>query len=354
MPRGISSLRKSPITSPASVFTSSPGMTVSARPRASSTASWAPEKTLWSVTAIAPSPIRSAWSRRSGTGTAQSCECSVCMCRSARTSGRSASGSAAAAAGARAACEGRRRRRAPARRRGGRSSRARRARRASAEHRLARQPSSLGRRPSAAPTSSGWPCEPGGSRSGTPEACGLERQARAGPQGRHETGGARQLGRARSRVERRADDDAAAQRARDVRPAGECCRPEDDQLPAREVGQRAERSAEARQLLRPPLEDEAATRPCRGEAPRDRRRAAARGSRREIALRPPRPSPCWSRSARPRGRGASRAVSSRAGSRAARASGRWRRRARVCRGARGRRGSGRPARARGRRRSGRA
>ena len=60
------------------------------RPRASSTASSAPEKTLWSVTAIAPSPIRSAWSRRSATGTAQSCECSVCMWRSARIIGRSA------------------------------------------------------------------------------------------------------------------------------------------------------------------------------------------------------------------------------------------------------------------------
>ena len=58
--------RKSPITSPwSSVFTSSPGMTIRSRPRASSTASSAPPNTLWSVTAMPPSPIASAWSTSS-------------------------------------------------------------------------------------------------------------------------------------------------------------------------------------------------------------------------------------------------------------------------------------------------
>ena len=52
------------MTSPwSSVLTSSPGMTIEvARARASSTASSAPPKTLWSVTAMPPSPIASAWS----------------------------------------------------------------------------------------------------------------------------------------------------------------------------------------------------------------------------------------------------------------------------------------------------
>ena len=69
MPRGISSWRKRPITSPwPSVFTSSPGMTTRSRLRASSTASSAPPNALWSVIAMAPSPISSAWSSRSATG----------------------------------------------------------------------------------------------------------------------------------------------------------------------------------------------------------------------------------------------------------------------------------------------
>ena len=53
MSRGISSFRNRPITSPDGVMTSSPGMTIRSRPRASSTASCAPAKTLWSVIAIA-------------------------------------------------------------------------------------------------------------------------------------------------------------------------------------------------------------------------------------------------------------------------------------------------------------
>ena len=47
------------MTSPSrSVLTSSPGITIRSRPRASSTVSSAPPKTLWSVTAIAPRPSR--------------------------------------------------------------------------------------------------------------------------------------------------------------------------------------------------------------------------------------------------------------------------------------------------------
>src|SRR5439155_1702536 len=93
MPRGISSRRKSPITSPCSaVFTSSPGMTTSFRPRARSTASSAPPKTLWSVTAIAPRPWASAWSSSSSTSIEQSCDQPVWRWRSATTHSRSASG----------------------------------------------------------------------------------------------------------------------------------------------------------------------------------------------------------------------------------------------------------------------
>ena len=93
MPRGISSRRKSPITSPwSAVFTSSPGITISRRPRARSTASSAPPKTLWSVTAIAPSPCASAWSSSSSTSIEQSCDQLVCRWRSATIQSRSANG----------------------------------------------------------------------------------------------------------------------------------------------------------------------------------------------------------------------------------------------------------------------
>ena len=69
-------------------------MTIRSRSRASSTASRAPPKTLWSVTAIAPSPIASAWSSRSSVSIAQSCDQLVCRWRSQRIHSRSPSGSA--------------------------------------------------------------------------------------------------------------------------------------------------------------------------------------------------------------------------------------------------------------------
>src|SRR5438105_928380 len=94
-PRGISSERKRPITSPwPAVLTSSPGTTTRSRPRASSRASSAPPRALWSVTAIAPSPSSSACSRSSPTSTRQSCDQLVCVWRSQRIHSRSASGSA--------------------------------------------------------------------------------------------------------------------------------------------------------------------------------------------------------------------------------------------------------------------
>ena len=58
-------------------------MTTRRRPRARSTASSAPPKTLWSVTAIAPSPCASAWSSSSSTSIEQSCDQLVCRWRSA-------------------------------------------------------------------------------------------------------------------------------------------------------------------------------------------------------------------------------------------------------------------------------
>ncbi len=90
------------MTSPwSSVLTSSPGMTTRSRVRASSTASSAPPKTLWSVTAMPPSPIASAWSSRSSVGIEQSCDHSVCRWRSSVIQSRSASGSSGSLRGAR-------------------------------------------------------------------------------------------------------------------------------------------------------------------------------------------------------------------------------------------------------------
>ena len=80
MPRGISSLRKRPITSPwLSVLTSSPGITISLRLRASSTVSSAPAKTLWSVTAIAPT-LRPLRDRRAPAARSSSRAIGACAC----------------------------------------------------------------------------------------------------------------------------------------------------------------------------------------------------------------------------------------------------------------------------------
>src|SRR3954469_19975613 len=92
IPRGIFSSMKSPITSPwSAVFTSSPTITLTPYSAALARASWAPETSLWSVTAIAPSPTSRAVASSTSTGVAQSLEWSVCMCRSTSISGRFAS-----------------------------------------------------------------------------------------------------------------------------------------------------------------------------------------------------------------------------------------------------------------------
>ncbi len=87
MPRGIFSSMKRPITSPwSAVFTSS--ATITLIPFARSRASSAPEISLWSVMAIAPSPTFFAVSSSMSTGVAQSGEWSVCMWRSTCTNPR--------------------------------------------------------------------------------------------------------------------------------------------------------------------------------------------------------------------------------------------------------------------------
>ena len=80
---------KSPMTSPwSAVLTSSATMTFTPNSAAFSRASSAPVMTLWSVTAIAPSPWSRAVASSTSTGVAQSCEWSVCMCRSTSMRGR--------------------------------------------------------------------------------------------------------------------------------------------------------------------------------------------------------------------------------------------------------------------------
>ena len=64
------------------------------RPRAASTASSAPPKTLWSVTAIAAETDLSAWSRGPPSGSSSRDDQSVCMWRSTTIQSRSASRSA--------------------------------------------------------------------------------------------------------------------------------------------------------------------------------------------------------------------------------------------------------------------
>ena len=75
---------KRPITSPScAVFTSSATITLIPPIRAAiSSASSAPEISLWSVIAIAPSPRALAVSSSTSAGVAQSGEWSVCICRS--------------------------------------------------------------------------------------------------------------------------------------------------------------------------------------------------------------------------------------------------------------------------------
>ena len=80
------------MTSPCdAVLTSSPTITLTPNCAAFAAASSAPEISLWSVTAIAPSPCSRAVASSTSTGVAQSWEWSVCMCRSTSIRGRAAS-----------------------------------------------------------------------------------------------------------------------------------------------------------------------------------------------------------------------------------------------------------------------
>ena len=79
------------MTSPwLAVLTSSPTMTFTPNSAPLDCASNAPEISLWSVTAIAPSPCSRAAPSSASTGVAQSLEWSVCMCRSTSISRRPA------------------------------------------------------------------------------------------------------------------------------------------------------------------------------------------------------------------------------------------------------------------------
>ena len=91
-----------------------------------------------------------------------------------------------------------------------------------------RHASSSARRATAAPISSGWSLDPGGSMSGTPAA-------------RAST----------------AHHDAPAQAARDVGTTCEGRRAQDDDLPPWQAAEGAEDGAEPREVLGPPLDDEA-------------------------------------------------------------------------------------------------
>ena len=80
---------KRPMTSPwSAVLTSSATITLTPNSAAFARASCAPEISLWSVIAIAPSPASRALASSTSTGVAQSLEWSVCMCRSTSISGR--------------------------------------------------------------------------------------------------------------------------------------------------------------------------------------------------------------------------------------------------------------------------
>ena len=248
------------MTSPESVFTSSPGMTIRSRSRASCTASWAPVKTLWSVIAIAPRPMLSAWSRR-----AQARE------RHSRASGR-------------CACGGRRARRAIGEAVGGLgeplaacaapSSTSARARRRAARSPGLRPCAWRKPRRSTAPPLLvlAEPCERGADQlrlvvrarrvdDRHPGRGRLERQALVSPGCGDEArcGAGERLGTAAG-VERRPHRDPAAYRSRDVRPPGKRGRPEHDRAPSPAVRRAPERRAQAWKLLGAPLERE----PCAG------------------------------------------------------------------------------------------
>ena len=190
----------------------------------------APPKRLWSVTAIAPSPIASAWSSSSSTGIEQSCDHEVCMCRSHVIHGRPASGSPSR--------RGRRRRGAGC----GRGGRARRRRRRSSgappprapRRRAARRSSSFSAsRATAAAASSGWVSTPGGSAATrAPEASASSRSRWLPSIAGTKIAALAEDRRAGVRVAAEPRVDARDEPAGDVRASGERPRPEQRELPA--------------------------------------------------------------------------------------------------------------------------
>ena len=210
----------------------------------------------------------------------QSCDQLVCRCRSARIHGRSASGSPSTARRAGGAARRRvelvelalRRRRSSGARRP-RAPRAPRARGSSA---------SSARRATAAAASSGCSSTPGGVGDRRAGRRRLEPQARRalrapGRRSQPRSGaGARLAARGASRTRH-----AVAQRARHVRPPDQRLRPQQDDLPARQLAQRAQHCAGERRA-RP-----AATRATiSGASPPGRKQLACRRPRRRARSRP--------------------------------------------------------------------
>ena len=331
------------------VFTSSPGMTTSLRPRARSAASSAPPRTLWSVTAIAPSPSASAWSRSSSTSIEQSCDHVVCMCRSTTILSRSSGGGAAAAARAGAT---RSRRRPPSTR----SASAPKSRAAAAATPSSARRAGTRRPPSGAPPprrrAPAAAARPGGAATATPAA-----QASSSTRGMpstagHEHGGLPQeLGAARRRREPCAPASVRAGRGAPVgatRAGG--CGGARAPSPAGRPSSRPSARRSGRSDW-PPLEDDELPLRARLEERRSTpsgHELVAAGKALGGRLRRLRRS---SRAARRGGRAAARAASAPAGTRAAPARRTSPPSARRCRGARGTRGSAGPARSRGRCRS---
>ena len=284
------------------------------RLRARSTASSAPPKTLWSVTAIAPSPSASAWSSRSSTVIEQSCDQFVCMCRSATIQSRSSSGTTRCAA---------RRRRFVI---DSYTSSTRSARAGKLCFAAAPAPCSARFEPQV-----GVVDQPAGLRGGELRLEPPSRRRRDRRAGRlrlddeprqtvergHEDGRVPEHLGPGLAVAGRADVDAAAEQAREASAARRAASCGAGRAPSR-----ARRRARARSragAAAPPAAIRG-RRPCASPPAgtgRDRRRAAPPGSGPGTARPRPPPSPRSSRAARRAGRAAARAAPCRAGSRAA-------------------------------------
>ena len=327
---------------------------MSARPRASSTASCAPREDVV-VGDRDRAEAERARRGRGERGPASSSRASApCACggRRGRSAGRRADperlGADAAACGARCGT------RARAHRRAGRSPRAPPRLRASAELRV-RQSSSSASRASAAPTSSGWPSEPGGSTRGTPAACGLE--------------GRRALARAAAGTRPAAPISSCA-RVRASSPLRTTTRPRNRRgtygrpvsgFVRRMTSSQPGRSARARNAARRRARSSgrhSSTMSLRGFAGANSSRSTPSGSTPVVAGEAGRGG-LGGRLARRRQRvhPAEQPLALLLARRVAEPLGRVERgdrKPRACREARGRRGSGHPARGRGRRRSGRA